>query len=1007
MRASPAAWTWLVGMVLVGCGTKVVTPPTVTLTPSGTVQATGPVTFTATASGTGAPVTWSLAGPGSLSGTTGPQVVYRPPAAPGIGSSATLTATAGAASASATLSIGPAVLTPARIPGLTAPVQVLYDAWDVPHVRCAQAADCFAVQGWLHARDRLFEMDFVRRVAQGRLAELVGPLGLAQDVQLRTLFTTRAGARLPDALAAAMDPATRAVATAYASGVNAYLAALRASPSTPLPGEYAQLPYPIAAADIPDWTVSDVIAIARLQQFQLSETLGEETDYGRFAAVYGPGAPLQDLGKLNTWIRAAQPTGEQTHTLTGALPSPVLLAAAPLPASLAAWSGSLAAASGKLAALKETLKPLDGSRGSNNWVVDAAHSASGMAMVANDPHLSLQYPPNFYLATLTSSNPADGMDVTGGTFPGTPGAAVGRGQHVGWGVTVVGYDVTDLYLEQALPPATCAAISPPANTAFCVLFNGAPAAALAYPATYLVRVGPGAAGLVDAQSLPAAQRPPPVVVVVPQHGPIIQAPDAAGKAVSVRWTGQEDWTDDLRAFLKLDTAADVDAAMAAVEDWSSGAQNFVLADDAGHIAYYPHALVPVRNFADARVTAPAALKPPWFPLPGDGSAEWGTGVAADHCAGAGGVVPAAACWLPIPKTKDPAKGYLATANADPFGVSDDNNPLAHPPYLSFDWSDSTGFRHARITERLNALTTTGAGKVSLADMETLQADHKSRLGAHFTEYVASAAFDATAAGNADFAAARVLLEAWRADGYDCPSGLLGIDPVASLADPDPKVSTDSAACHLFHAFLRTLLQNVFSDDLAVAHVGLDSVAAVKGMLYMLDPATPSTEQAFCNDVDASGTVVATHSCAEQVVTALVTAFDTLDASLGAPGTGWAWGRVHTFQPVSLFPLVTLGYQPGPFARPGGAFTVDVGNPSISAKGPSFAFGSSGNVRHVSVMDAASPRVRMQLPGPERSVPYGVVAGPDLLGAWARNQYFDYATGGQIQASAVASQAFNP
>ena len=97
MRASPAAWTWLVGMVLVGCGTKVVTPPAVTLSPSGTVQATGPVTFTASASNTGAPVTWSLAGPGSLSGSTGPQVVYRPPAVPGTGSSATLTATSGAA----------------------------------------------------------------------------------------------------------------------------------------------------------------------------------------------------------------------------------------------------------------------------------------------------------------------------------------------------------------------------------------------------------------------------------------------------------------------------------------------------------------------------------------------------------------------------------------------------------------------------------------------------------------------------------------------------------------------------------------------------------------------------------------------------------------------------------------------------------------------------------------------------------------------------------------------
>jgi acyl-homoserine lactone acylase PvdQ len=283
-------------------------------------------------------------------------------------------------------------------------------------------------------------------------------------------------------------------------------------------------------------------------------------------------------------------------------------------------------------------------------------------------------------------------------------------------------------------------------------------------------------------------------------------------------------------------------------------------------------------------------------------------------------------------------------------------------------------------------------------MEAIQSDHHSRIGAAFGRIVA-----ALPAGPADFELARGLLAQWS---FDCPTGLLGIDP-AGPDDPDPTRSTDSAACYLFHAFLRTLLQNVFADDLEVAGLGVSGDLAVKGMLYMLE--NPGTaDQSFCNDVDASGALVTSHACAEQVVVALVTAFDTLAANHGSNPGLWAWGRVHTFQPVSQFPLVTVGFEPGPFARPGGAFTVDVGNPSLSGSGPSFAMGSCGNVRHVSVMDPAAPEVRMQLPGPERDVPTGTIVGPDLLGEWARNQYFDFAHGSsQAQAAAVATQTFNP
>lgn len=893
--------------------------------------------------------------------------------------------------------MAPTMLTAVTIPGLTATVNVKYDAEDIPHVQCAKMADCFAVQGYLQARDRLFPMDYMRRTARSTLAELVGAEALSQDVQLRTLFITRAGHRVEEDLVGALDAATKALLTSFVGGINAYLGELKANPAQ-LPGEYGKLPFPILPADIPAWTIEDTLALARLQQFELSESLDTETDFATFAGAYGPTGPLANAGKMNAWIRAAAPAGEQAHPLS--LASAAKSVGGPAVATqprvaLGPWQALLASVNAQFGALRGNLGALRGSVGSNNWVVASSKSATHAAMVANDPHLALQYPPLFHLAALTSSTASDDLDLTGGTFPGLPGALVGRGKHVGWGVTVVGYDVTDLYLEQFAPQAGC-----PVATVPCVVFNGNPVSVLPVPQTYQVRVAAGAAGLVDASTLPTP--PPAAVIIVPQHGPLVQAPDAQGHAISVRWTGQEGNTQDLKAIIGLDTAASVDAAVTALLDYAVGAQNFVLADDQGHIAYDPHALVPVRKFADARVTAANKLQPPWFPLPGDGTAEWGDGTS--NCASATATPLPASCWTSaadLPHAKDPTQGYLFTANADPLGVSDDNNPLAHPPYLSFDWDDSTGFRATRIQNLLDAAIT-ARGSVSLADMQSIQADHVSRPGMDFGAYIA--ALPTSQTDPANLVAAKAVLAQWGQNGWDCPSGLLGSDPVKSAADTTAKVQQSSAGCFLFHEFLRTLLTNVFADDLAVAKTSLNGLQAIKAMLFMLTDTSANSGASFCNDVSALGVVTTAHTCAAQVNTALVSAYQTLSVALGDTSK-WTWGRVHTFTPESLAALSGTGYAPGPFARPGGAFTVDVGTPSLAGTSSDFAFTASGNVRHISVMDATTPVTKMQLPGPERDAAYPFT-GPDLLGGWVANHYFDYLVGAQIDGGTVVTQEFS-
>lgn len=997
---------FVLAAAVAGCAHDPNPSPTLTITPDGDPLTIDRATdFSAIIANTprADTVTWSLTGPGAISPATGFHTVYTPP--PGTASAtATLTATtATGLTASVTISPTALTLTANSIPGLLAPVTVLTDAEDIPHIRCQTAIDCISVQGYIHARDRFFMMDFLRHVARAHLAEMIGVLGLDQDVQIRNLFVTRDGRRIEDALTdalAANDPEMKKLLDAYAAGVNAYLAELAAHPTT-LPGEYAQLPFPTKPSDIAPWTPQDTLAMARLQQFQLSETLSQEVDFATFAAAYGPTDP-----RFTAWIRSAAPTGEQAHTLSPtaetihAAPTATTPAAiAPIPA-LATFRTQLSELNTQLARLRGNLRPFDASVGSNNWVVAGSHSATGAAMVANDPHLSLQYPPLFHLSVMTSALASDNLDLAGGAFPGIPGALVGRGKHVGWGVTVVGYDVTDLYQE-----GLTACPDPTAHPGGCVLYKGAPEPLVIVPQTFMVRTE---TGLVNATSI-SGVTVPAVVAIAPHHGPIIKKLSTTA-ALSVRWTGMEGNTDDLRAFYGLDTATDVDSAVAALKNYATGAQNFVLADDQGNIAYDPHAFVPVRKFADVTATAPANLQAPWFPLKGfDGSAEWGDGTS--DCAATGPTPVPATCWIAddaLPHGKNPAKGYFMTANADPTatGVTDDNNPLAHPPYFSFDWDDSTGFRATRIQERLEAALAAGNGKLSLADMESIQSDHVSRPGKFFATYIASLPANAN---DATFTAARALLAKWATDGFDCPSGLTTSDPSSAL-DTSGTVPDDSAACFLFHAFLRQLFTNVFTDDLAVVGLGVNQLQAMKAMMYMLSANADSdtTANSFCSTANrATGAITAVRTCSSQVVAALDAAYTSIATQLGTDTTHWTWGKVHTMQPVPLIALVTTGYEPGPYARPGGAFTVDVGTPSTSSGGLAFPFGSSGNVRHISVMAASDPTTKMQLPGPEKDGP--VQAGfhyPDLLAQWTMNQYFDFLLGDAILPAAVSSQTFN-
>jgi acyl-homoserine lactone acylase PvdQ len=403
---------------------------------------------------------------------------------------------------------------------------------------------------------------------------------------------------------------------------------------------------------------------------------------------------------------------------------------------------------------------------------------------------------------------------------------------------------------------------------------------------------------------------------------------------------------------------------------------------------------------------------PWLPLPGNGtltapdSVEWGTGNAADNCAGVPPNTPARTCYLAdtdLPSGVNPSKGYFATANSDPIGVSDDNNPLNDGPYLSFDWDDSTAIRYGRIAKLLKD-NTTGGKQVSLDTMVAIQSDHVVSAASQFLP-----ALNAVPLGSQTtaFKAGLTILNNWNANGLDCPTGLQGIDPNGP-ADTDALHVANSAACLLFHDFLRNLLHRVFDDDLNAIGVQTDVTFAVRGMVYMLQPSTPEADTTFCNNVGANGALVAAHTCLEQIAIQLDASFNSLSAALGAPPTNWLWGRTHTLTiQSSAAPLVADGFQAGPFARPGGAATVDVGQPFFVPSSPrSFAYNHGSVVRYIAEMDSTSPVIKMQSPGPQRDVPFDQITGPNLLVQYVQNQYFDLTAGPQIDSAGAVVQVQN-
>ena len=291
------------------------------------------------------------------------------------------------------------------LPGLAAPVEIIRDRWGIPHIYAQNTADLFFAQGFVHAQERLWQMELNRRTGQGRLSELFGDLALDTDRTIRTFGFNRLG----QADWANAAPDVREVILAYTAGINAFLA----HPSAKLPVEFTLLKHRPTP-----WQPEDVTAFSRVMIWQLSHAWYSALIRAQLIEAVGPKAAAELEIHIPETNPITLPNGIEFNRLDP--------------------DGALSRAAGPF---------LTRGLGSNSWVVAGHKSATGRPLLANDIHLSMSLPSKWYEAHLVAGD----FNVIGITLPGLPTVLVGHNDRLAWGITLAFTDCEDLFVEQFDP----------------------------------------------------------------------------------------------------------------------------------------------------------------------------------------------------------------------------------------------------------------------------------------------------------------------------------------------------------------------------------------------------------------------------------------------------------------------------------------------------------------------------------------------------------------------------
>ena len=429
------------------------------------------------------------------------------------------------------------------MPGIAAPIEVIHDRNGIPHIVAGSADDAYRALGFVHARDRLFQMDFMRRLGAGRLSEVVGRPTLRLDKTMRTLGLYRLAAETVNRL----PPDARAALDAYAGGVNAYMT-VRAGA---LPPEFVALRYRPE-----QWTPADSLVWGRLMAIRLTGNWRTEALRAALARRLTPDqiADLWPTGK-----NAAPTTLAEADPVTD-LPTDISRLAEQVLMNMPDWLHQVSA--------------------SNSWLVSGAGTRSGKPVLANDPHLGYRAPGLWYLARIS----APGLNVTGATVPGVPFHILGHNGRIAWGFTTTDSDTQDLFVERVDPRRPAHYLTPTGSVPFTsrqetVRIKGAPAESFTVRST---RHGP---------------------VISDIYGSLA---DLAGEEHVIALAATSLRADDMTALAlhRFNTAQDWPAFRAAARNFHAPQQNISYADTDGNIGFIAPGRVPVRRTGQGRRPVP-------------------------------------------------------------------------------------------------------------------------------------------------------------------------------------------------------------------------------------------------------------------------------------------------------------------------------------------------------------------------------------------------------------------
>jgi penicillin amidase len=500
---------------------------------------------------------------------------------------------------------------------LQQPVEILIDRWGVPHIYAKNEADLFFAQGFNAARDRLFQIDLWRRRGLGQLAEVFGPGFIEQDKATR-LFLYRRDMKQEWAT---YSKDAEKIAEHFVAGINAYIGWLDQHPER-MPFEFKKLNYKPAR-----WAAEDVV---RIRSHGLTGNLDDEVARAKMAC-------MADLKSEE--VRARLEPAWQTRVPEGldpCLPKDVLKVF-----DLATKAVRFSPESSSVVGSQDLL-PIDESASearaqSNNWVISAGKSATGRAIMANDPHREYVEPSLRYIADLNSPT----LHVTGIGEPSVPGVSNGHNDWIAFGGTYFGIDQQDLYVYE---------LNPANNNQYKYKNQWEPFS------------------IIHEEITVKGQSAVPVDLRFTRHGPVIYIEGGKNRAFAARTAWLEPGTSPYMASIGFMRTQTFEEFKHALQGWGTPPSNHVYADLRGNIGWAPTGFAPIRPNWDGLL-----------PVPGDGSYEWAGQWSGDQ----------------LPRIYNPSSGYITTSNE--MNLPPDY-PYKERK-LGFEWSPP--FRHQRIEEVLS------------------------------------------------------------------------------------------------------------------------------------------------------------------------------------------------------------------------------------------------------------------------------------------------------------------